>query len=93
MVSFDSNNVDVRFSSADTNIITVNPSSIVDNYPYQTDVTGISVGTTTITSNVYLNGVLDCTSISNVTVNGTLPPGDIPWWQVVDGDATTNGRT
>lgn len=67
--------------------INVNPASDTT-YIYSTNVTGVSVGSGTITSNVRNpGGATICSDISNVTV--TLPN---PWWQVKDGDVTTNGN-
>lgn len=66
--------------------ISVDPSSDTA-YTYSTEVTGVSVGTGTITSNVVSPlGATYCSDSSGVTVN---PKG--PWWQVVDGDVQTNG--
>ncbi len=45
------------------------------------------MGTSTITSSVTMNGSVHCSDISTITVT---PPG--PWWQVKDGDVTTNGN-
>jgi hypothetical protein len=66
--------------------INVNPAS--DNsYIYSTDITGISVGSGTVTSAVKNpGGTTMCTAISNVTVSAAGP-----WWQVIDGDVSTNG--
>jgi hypothetical protein len=66
--------------------VNLNPAS--DNsYVYSTQITGVSVGTGTITSSVKNPaGNTLCTSTPNVTVN----PRD-PWWQVQDSDIKSSG--
>ncbi|MFZ5501417.1 MAG: hypothetical protein ACOY58_05855, partial [Candidatus Micrarchaeota archaeon] len=75
----------MNFTSANTGIASVNPAS--DSTPvYSTQATGVSTGSTTVTSDVVMGGVARCTDTSTVNV---IPPG--PWWQVRDADLTTNG--
>ena len=76
----------VDFSSSDTGVATVNPSSDTT-AAYITTATGVSVGSSTITSDVVMNGVVMCTDTSTLDV--TLPG---PWWQVQDADIITNGN-
>lgn len=75
----------VNFSSANASIASVNPASDTT-YQYQTVVSPVAVGTTTITSNVIIGGVIACTNTIGVNV---LPP--VAWWQVKDSDIATNG--
>jgi hypothetical protein len=68
-------------------IISISPTSD-SNHPYETDVTGVSTGTTSVNTEVRSPlGELYCSDSSPVTIN---PKG--PWWQVVDGDVQTNGN-
>jgi len=76
----------VNFSSGDTGVATVDPSFDASS-PYRTSATGVSVGSSTITSNVVMSGVVRCTDTSTLDVT---PPG--PWWQVEDADIITNGN-
>ncbi|HKB88788.1 MAG TPA: hypothetical protein VKC53_04015 [Patescibacteria group bacterium] len=74
----------VTFTSDDPEIASVtNPDTT---YPYSTTVTGESVGTTTLNSNVYFGATLACTA--SATANVLTPD---PWWQVGDGDVGSNG--
>lgn len=80
--------VRVKFISGNTAVASLN--KVWDNaYPYNVDVTAEGVETTTITTEVYVGGraAPDCTTTTNVVV--TAPD---PWWQVKDGDVTTNGN-
>lgn len=76
----------VRFSSSNTSVATVNPSSDSSS-PYVTTVNGLSVGSATITADVVMNGAVRCTDTSSVSVTN---PG--PWWQVIDADVATGGN-
>ena len=83
--------VELRFSSNNSLIASV-ATPVDTTYRYETQVTGgASAGTATLTSNVYLNNVLDRTCQSDIVIDGTVVVGDIPWWRVIDGDVTTNG--
>jgi hypothetical protein len=75
----------VTFSSANPSIVSVSPASDSTS-SYQTTGTGVSVGSTSITANVYMGGVFKCTDNSSVSV---ISPD--PWWQVKDADVSTNG--
>jgi hypothetical protein len=75
----------VNFSSSNSGIATVNPASDTS-YVYSTNVTGVAVGSATITTSVVMSGVVRCTDTSSVSVT---PPD--PWWQVRDGDVTAGG--
>lgn len=66
-------------------IFTINPTEGLT-YPYSTVVTASRMGTSTVTGYVEINSAPVCNSVSTVTV---VPPG--PWWQVKDGDVSTNG--
>ena len=71
-------------------IISIDPTSD-STYVYQTLVTGLKTNMgdiTTLTANAYLSNSdsASCTKTMNVVV-GELDP----WWQVKDGDVTTNG--
>ncbi len=81
----------VDFSSSNPGVASVSPASDNKGTSYSTTVTGVSTGppppTATITSKVYLTGpTLACSATADVTV---ISSG--PWWQVKDGDVTTNG--
>lgn len=81
--------VKVTFSSDDTGVASVNPSSETNSYRYQTSVSPVGVGSTSLRSNVYLDNVLSCTATeSSIEVSNPLVGS--PWWQVIDGDITTN---
>lgn len=69
----------VAFSSSNTSVATINPSSDSIS-PYQTTISGLSVGESTIGANVYMGGSLKCTATTKVYVNS------MAWWQVVDSD-------
>jgi hypothetical protein len=75
----------VEFSSDDTLIATVNPSSVASP-TYSTQATGVGVGLTTVTANVIMNGEVRCTDTANVSIT----PRD-PWWQVRDSDVESGG--
>jgi len=80
--------VKVTFSSDDMGVASVDPSSETNSYVYQTGVSPVGVGSTSLRSNTYLDNVLSCTATSStVNVNDA---GGISWWQVIDGDITTN---
>ena len=77
------------------NTVSLNPTSD-STYIYQTLVTGIRksspTSTTTITGNVYTtdgNSII-CTRSIHVNVDAVVTQFD-PWWQVKDGDVSTNG--
>ena len=75
-----------EFVSADTAVVTVDPAAD-STHPYQTNVTPVGLGSTTITSDVYfINHVLACSN--TVTVNVNNPD---PWWQVKDSDVSSAG--
>jgi len=80
----------VDFSSSDPGIASVSPAADYS-YPFQTLVTGESVGgPETITANVYLrpdDGVLDGQGTAQVIV---IAPE--PWFQTQGGDVHTQGR-
>jgi len=76
----------VNFSSGNSAIATVNPSSDPLS-PYYIQIIGEGEGETTITANVIISGSSRCSAITNVSV---LPPG--PWWQVQDGDIYSSGN-
>ena len=58
--------------------------------PYKTTATGVSGGfSTVVTATATMSGGQTCADTSTVTVTGTVVIG--PWWQVKDGDVTTNG--
>lgn len=74
------------FSSSNTTIATVNPSSDVSAV-YSTQVTGQGFGSASITTNVIMGGASRCSDVSSVTVTTSGP-----WWQVGDADIITNGN-
>lgn len=76
---------DVTFTSNDTTIVTVSPSTDSTS-PYETTVTAVAPGATTITGVVSSGGqpiASDTTSVNSV------PPA--AWWQLMDSDVTTGG--
>lgn len=76
----------VNFLSGNTAFVTVNPAS--DNtVTYSTIATGVGTGATTVRADVIMGGASRCNDTSTITI---APPG--PWWQVKDGDITTNGN-
>jgi len=81
----------VYFNPINTSIVSVNPDRDFSS-TYQTNATGVSSGNTTMTTNVTMNDLsgnnvgIKCTFETSFTV--TLPG---PWWQVKDGDVTSNG--
>jgi hypothetical protein len=75
----------VSFSSNNSSVVTVNPSSDTT-YAYQTTLSAVNTGNATITSNVTIGGVVACTGTADITVS---PPG--PWWQIKDSDISANG--
>jgi hypothetical protein len=75
----------VDFSSSNTSVASLSPASDSTS-PYNTTATGVSPGTVTISTSVVMNGVSTCSDTANLTITS---PG--PWWQVKDGDVTTNG--
>lgn len=76
----------VDFVSSDTNIATVNPASDSD-VVYNTEVTGVSLGSTDISAFVIMGGSNRCSDSSTVTVND---PG--PWWQASNADLLAAGN-
>lgn len=77
----------VTFTSQDTGIVTVNPST--DLYPvFETELSGLSVGSTVVDVTAYLDpeSGTTCTGSTDVEVTAS-----VPWWQVIDGDVMTNG--
>lgn len=77
----------VDFSSSNTGVASVSPTS-VSSPSYTTTATGNAAGSVTITADVYMGGVLTCSDTSSLTI--TALPND-PWWQIIDGDVTSNG--
>ena len=77
----------VVFSSSNTSVATVNPSSVFS-FPYPTTVTTQGVGSATLTGNVYFNpgGVLGCSATSSITVNPVAA-----WFQTQEGDVHAGG--
>ena len=75
----------VNFLSGNTSIATVNPASDTT-VSYSTVATGASVGSTTVRADVIMSGVSRCNDTSTITITNPSP-----WWQVKDGDVTTNG--
>lgn len=71
---------DVNFTSSNTNVGTINPSSDSTN-PYSTEIAGLNPGNTNITANVSVSGAVRCSDTIDVSVT---PPG--PWWQAKDSD-------
>jgi hypothetical protein len=69
-------------------IATISPTTDAS-LPYQTVVTGVAPGTTTLRALVYMGGVLRCGGAAPVDPVNVSNPG--PWWQVIDGDVITNG--
>jgi len=73
--------------SGNTNISTVNSSG---NPTFTTYATGVSAGSAIITATATMNGNgATCSKTVNITVNGAAA---VAWWQVKDGDVTTNGK-
>jgi hypothetical protein len=54
--------------------------------PYITTATAAAAGSSTLTASAILGGISRCSDTSDVTVNNANA-----WWQVKDGDVTTNG--
>jgi hypothetical protein len=80
-------NSSVRITSVDysasSGFVLLSPTN-TSSYPYSTNVTGVSVGSGTVTSTVNnTTSAGACVATSDITVN---PQG--PWWQVIDGDVT-----
>lgn len=75
----------VNFSSSNTSVATVSPASDASQ-PYQTVGDTLAVGSSTITSDVVMDGAVRCTDTADLDVTD---PG--PWWQVIDADIITNG--
>jgi hypothetical protein len=72
--------------SASSGFVSLTPTN-TSSYPYSTNVTGESLGSGTVTSTVNnTTSAGACIATSNINVN---PKG--PWWQVKDGDVTSNG--
>lgn len=76
----------VEFSS-DSPIVTVAPTSDASAV-YMTTATANSIGTATITADMYVSGALSPTCSRTASVNVT---GYAPWWQVKGSDAVSNG--
>lgn len=76
----------VDFASGNTSVVTVNPASDTTSV-YSTIGTGVGVGSTTITSNVFMAGVQRCTDFSDVTIIFADP-----WWQTRDLDILSSGN-
>jgi hypothetical protein len=74
----------VTFSSSNNGIVESSGSDT--SHPYITTATAVSLGTATITAEAVMGWAVVCFNTASVTV--TLPG---PWWQVKDGDVTTNG--
>lgn len=75
----------VNFSSSNTSVATVSPASDASQ-PYQTVGDTLVVGSSTITSDVVMDGAVRCTDTAALDVTD---PG--PWWQLIDSDIITNG--
>lgn len=75
----------VKYTSNSTGVASVSPANDTS-YVYKTTATAKSVGNATVTSDVYFGSVITCTANSTVSV---IDPK--PWWQIKDGDVTTNG--
>ena len=75
----------VSFSSNNPAVATIDPASDASS-PYQTIGETLSVGSTTITANVVMDGVTRCSGTATLNVTD---PG--PWWQVIDSDIITSG--
>ena len=75
----------VAFISSDPGIASATSPDAV--HPYSTTIGGVSLGSTTVTSDVYFGAVLACSA--NAAVNVLTPD---PWWQVKDGDTSSNGN-
>jgi hypothetical protein len=75
----------VNFSSSDTSVATVSPTSDAS-AAYQTTGSTLSIGDTIITANVVMSGSTRCSDTATLEVTA---PG--PWWQVVDSDIITGG--
>lgn len=81
----------VSFRSVDTSIARVLPTSDGSS-PYTTVATGQNVAsnqTTQICADVVLWSSVSCSDCTNLTVTPVAPVQG-PWWQVIDGDVTTN---
>ncbi|MCH7730569.1 Ig-like domain-containing protein [Patescibacteria group bacterium] len=78
----------VEFVSADTGIATVSPATDSTGPLYQTTVTGVSTGVTTVTATVYLSG----SSSANGSDSSTITVEFSPWWQTADADVITTGN-
>lgn len=70
----------VNFSSGNAAIASVNPASDTT-YSYQTSVTGVAGGATSINTSVIMGGASRCSADAAVNI---IPIG--PWWQVKDGN-------
>lgn len=68
--------VKVTFSSGDSDVADVNPSSVTNSNSYQTQVSPVGAGSTVIRSSVYLDDVLACTAgdPTEVTVSDPSTP-------------------
>jgi len=75
---------EVRFSSDNDSVATV--TSPAASSPYETQATGVSVGSATVTADVIMGGAVTCTDDAVVDVSG--PDA---WFQVEDGDVMTSG--
>lgn len=75
---------EVRFSSNDTNIARVDPSSDSSS-PYRTQVNGVKGGSTTISSQTLLNPSGSCSASAPVTVESAA------WFQTQGGDIHAQG--
>lgn len=79
-------NIDiVDFSSDSPAVAAVDPSS-VSTTPYQTTVTGMSLGSTNINANVTMLAGPTCSDSSSIEVIPT-----VPWWQADSGNVHANG--
>ena len=76
----------VNFTSTDTSIVTVNPSS-VSSFPYSTNVYGVKAGSTTISAQTLLNPSGSCTAPSSTTVTVEAQA----WFQTQGGDIHAQG--
>jgi len=75
---------EVRFASDNTSVATaISPDG---SSPYETQATGVSVGSATISADVIMGGAVTCTDTAIVDVSDPDP-----WFQVEDGDVMTSG--
>lgn len=76
----------VEFSSNNTDVLTVNPSSDTSS-PYLITATAQSLGSVYITASVNMDGINRCLISKTISV---INPG--PWWQTRDADLSAGGN-